>query len=142
MAEAWARKFAAAYAPKLDLQIYSAGIEAHGLNPMAIAIMQKHGIDISSQTSDLLTDEMLRQTDLIVTVCSYADSQCPVLPATTEKLHLPIVDPARAEGSADEIAECFDRVCVQIKHQMIDLITRLAINQGYPGLDQGININE
>ncbi|MCH8137004.1 MAG: arsenate reductase ArsC [Proteobacteria bacterium] len=126
MAEAWARELAPLYAPELELQFFSAGIEAHGLNPMAVATMRKHGVDISNHSSDPVTDEMLRHSDLVITVCSDADSRCPVLPAATEKLHMPFVDPARAEGSADEIEEGFDRVCEHIKIQMIALLTRLA----------------
>lgn len=126
MAEAWTRELAPRYAPGLGIQAFSAGIETHGLNSMAVVTMQKHGIDISSHSSDLLTDKMLQQSDLIVTVCSHAESRCPVLPVTTEKLHLAFADPASAEGSEAEIAVCFDRVCVQIREQVIALLMRLA----------------
>jgi arsenate reductase len=133
MAEAWTRELAPRYAPGLKIQVFSAGIESHGLNPMAVATMQKHGIDISRHSSDLLTDKMLQHSDLIVTVCSHADSRCPVLPAATQKLHLPFTDPASAEGSEDEIAACFDSVCRQIRDQVISLLTRLADSRQQQG---------
>ena len=75
MAEGWARHLS----PR-DWEIQSAGIEAHGKNPRAIAVMKEAGIDISAQESTRVTDDMLESADLVVTVCGHADEHCPVLP--------------------------------------------------------------
>ena len=106
MAEGWARELARQYGDAW-LAVESAGIEAHGKNPRAIAVMQDAGLDISNQESTRLTDEMLAGTDLVVSVCGHADENCPVLPAGTRKIHWPLDDPAKAEGTEDEIMKVF-----------------------------------
>ncbi|VAX08820.1 Arsenate reductase thioredoxin-coupled, LMWP family [hydrothermal vent metagenome] len=120
MAEGWARKFAQ------DLfEIQSAGIEAHGKNPRAIAIMQEAGVDIATQESTKVTEIMLEQADLVVTVCGHADEHCPVLPAGTQKQHWPLEDPAKAEGSEDEIIQIFRASRDEIKNRVKDLLQEL-----------------
>ena len=126
MAEGWARSLATQLAPELNLQVSSAGLEAHGLNPNAVSTMAALGVDISSQTSDILTDEMLTEADLVVSVCSHADSNCPLLPAGTRKLHLPFEDPAGASGSQAEVDAVFNTVCEQIRASISDLLCDLA----------------
>ena len=102
MAEGWAKHFSSG-----ELDVQSAGIEAHGKNPKAIAVMKKAGIDISQQESTKLTQDMLDWADVIVTVCGHADEHCPVLSATIEKIHWPLNDPAKATGGEEYIMEVF-----------------------------------
>ena len=78
MAEGWARQLAAE-----GVTVQSAGIEAHGRNPRAIAVMKEAGVDISGQESTRVNDAMLEAADLVVTVCGHADEHCPALPAGT-----------------------------------------------------------
>ncbi|SDK40064.1 arsenate reductase (thioredoxin) [Lacicoccus qingdaonensis] len=75
-------------------EVYSAGIETHGVNPKAIQVMDEIDIDISSQTSDLIEADILKRSDLVVTLCSDADVNCPVIPHGVEKEHWPFDDPA------------------------------------------------
>ena len=98
MAEGWARHLGGN-----ALQVESAGIEAHGKNPRAIAVMKEAGVDISGQESIRVTDEMIRHADVVVTVCGHADEHCPVLPPDVRKIHWPIPDPARATGTEAEV---------------------------------------
>ncbi len=102
MAEGWGRHFAAG-----PIEVQSAGIEAHGKNPRAIAVMREAGIDISGQASTRLTPAMLDWADVVVTVCGHADEHCPALPAGTRKIHWPLNDPAKAQGSEEEIMAVF-----------------------------------
>ncbi|MGD2136617.1 MAG: arsenate reductase ArsC [Gammaproteobacteria bacterium] len=102
MAEGWARHLG-----KGAVEVQSAGIEAHGKNPRAIAVMREAGIDISGQESTRLTPQMLAAADLVVSVCGHADENCPVLPAGTRKVHWPLDDPAKATGDAAAIMEVF-----------------------------------
>ncbi|MCG8415264.1 MAG: arsenate reductase ArsC [Pseudomonadales bacterium] len=125
MAEGWMRHLGAELAPELNLKVSSAGLEAHGVNPRAVACMQQQGIDISSHTSDILTDSMLADADLIVTVCSHADANCPLVPPTIEKRHIPFDDPAKATGTEQEIADCFTRVCGEIRDALQSLVLQL-----------------
>lgn len=102
MAEGWTRHLAPP-----GIAVRSAGLEAHGLNPNAVATMQAAGVDISAQRSAVLAHADLDWTDRVVTVCGHADEHCPLLPPGTHKQHWPIEDPAGATGSADHVAAVF-----------------------------------
>ena len=73
-----------------EWQVYSGGIEAHGVNPKAIEAMKEVGIDISNHTSNLIDKNILNQSDLVVTLCSDADNNCPILPPNVKKRTLGI----------------------------------------------------
>ncbi len=120
IAEGWAKQFAPA-----DWRIESAGIEAHGKNPRAIAVMQEAGVDISAQESTRVTDAMLAGADLVVTVCGHADEHCPALPPTVKKLHWPLNDPARAAGSEADIMQVFRASRDDIKERTGKLLAEL-----------------
>lgn len=120
MAEGWARALAGA-----NHDIQSAGIEAHGKNPRAIAVMREAGLDIAGQESTRLTGEMVSQADVVVTVCGNADENCPVLPAGTRKEHWPLDDPAQATGTEDEIMAVFRRSRDDIHRRVTELLERL-----------------
>jgi arsenate reductase len=123
MAEGWARALGAD-----DLQVQSAGIEAHGKNPRAIAVMQEAGVDISAQASTRVTDDMLQAADLVVTVCGHADEHCPVLPPGTRKEHWPLEDPARAAGSEEQVMAVFRASRDTIRQRVLDLLQRLGVS--------------
>lgn len=120
MAEGWARALA-----DDGTVVQSAGIEAHGRNPRAIAVMKEAGIDISQQASTRVDDDMLKSADLVVTVCGHADEHCPLLPTATRKEHWPLDDPARAGGSEDEIMRVFRTSRDEIRQRVEDLLQRL-----------------
>jgi len=121
MAEGYLRKYADA-----SVEVYSAGIEAHGLNPKAVASMARDGVDISGQKSTLVDEYAAMVFDLILTVCDNAQENCPVFPskagATTVRLHHSFPDPAKAEGTPDEIQAAFDSVRDQIRDYCRELI--------------------
>ena len=121
IAEAWARHLGNDW-----LQVQSAGIEAHGKNPRAIAVMKEVGIDISNQQSTKLTNDMLAATDYLVTVCGHADEHCPVVPEGIQKEHWPLSDPAKATGTEEEIMHVFKTGRDDIRQRVADLIERLT----------------
>lgn len=120
MAEGWARRLGGA-----DFEVLSAGIEAHGKNPRAIAVMAEAGVDIAGQESTRLTAEMLAGVDLVVTVCGHADEHCPVLPAGTRKEHWPLTDPAKATGGEEEVMAVFRASRDEIRGRVEGLLGRL-----------------
>ena len=122
IAEGWARALGDS-----QLQVMSAGIEAHGKNPRAIAVMQEAGVDISRQESTRLTDAMLASADYLVTVCGHADEHCPVLPPGVRKEHWPLNDPAKASGSEAEIMAVFRASRDDIRQRVADLLQRLGM---------------
>jgi arsenate reductase len=119
MAEGWGRQLSRAH------EFRSAGIEAHGKNPRAIAVMQEAGIDISDQESTRLNAAMLDWAGLVVTVCSHADEHCPVLPPETRKLHWPLEDPAKAAGSEAHIMQVFRASRDDIRRRVRELLESL-----------------
>jgi arsenate reductase len=121
MAEGWSRQLGGDV-----FSVASAGIEAHGKNPRAIAVMQEAGVDISGQESTLVNDEMLQRADIVVTVCGHADEQCPVLPPGVKKVHWPLADPAKARGSEEEIMAQFRATRNEVKRRVAGLHTLLA----------------
>ena len=88
-------------------EIYSAGLEAHGLNSRAIKVMNEIGIDISNHTSNEIDPKLLAEMDYGITLCGDAEESCPLTPPSVTKMHWPFPDPAKATGTEDEIIEQF-----------------------------------
>jgi len=121
MAEGYLRKFADA-----SVEVYSAGIEAHGLNPHAVSSMARDGVDISSQKSTLVDEYAAMVFDVVLTVCDNARENCPILPskagAPAVRLHHSFPDPAKAQGTPEDIQKAFDAVRDQIRDYCRELI--------------------
>ncbi len=117
IAEGWTRHLGGD-----NISVESAGIEAHGKNPRAIAIMKEAGIDISGQESTIVDQTMLGRADVVVTVCGHADEQCPVLPPEVKKIHWPLTDPAKAVGTEAEIMAEFRATRDDIENRVRDLL--------------------
>jgi arsenate reductase len=126
MAEGWAHHCGDDW-----LQVQSAGIEMHGVNPRATVVMREAGVDISRQESTRRTDQMLAAADYLVTVCGHADENCPMLPADIRKEHWPIDDPAKAAGSEEEVMTVFRESRDDIRLRVEELIKRLSDKQGH-----------
>ena len=120
MAEGWANHLGAG-----RVIAESAGIEAHGKNPRAIAVMHEAGVDISGQESTRVTDAMIARADILVTVCGHADEHCPVLPSGKKKIHWPLTDPAKAKGSEEEIMAQFRATRDEVRRRVQDLLDNL-----------------
>ncbi|MGI2328838.1 arsenate reductase (thioredoxin) [Planococcus sp. YIM B11945] len=105
MAEGFGKKYLSD-----DYDVYSAGIEAHGLNPKAVKAMEEAGVDISNQTSDLLDMELLKKADFVITLCGDANDNCPAVPPHVTRWHWGFPDPARAEGTEEEKWSVFQSV--------------------------------
>ena len=112
MAEGWTR------ALKGDLfEVYSAGVEIHGLNRDAVAVMAEAGVDISLHQSKHVNSLAAVDLDVVITVCGHAHETCPYFPATCDVIHAGFDDPPKmaarlAEQGADREAQldCFRRV--------------------------------
>lgn len=102
----------------------SAGIESHGLNARAVSAMREIGIDISTQRSKVVTDDMIASADLIITVCDHAKEHCPVIPLKIRQLHWSFDDPAKATGTEQDITDTFRRVRDEIGAKVKDLLAR------------------
>jgi arsenate reductase len=105
IAEGYLRQFAGDKA-----EVYSAGIETHGVNPRAIATMKEDGIDISAHTSNNINEYKGIDFDYVITVCDHAKESCPYFPTNAVKFHYNFPDPAKASGTEDEINDQFKTV--------------------------------
>ncbi|WP_067726696.1 arsenate reductase (thioredoxin) [Oceanobacillus damuensis] len=105
MAEGWAKKYLGE-----EWEVRSAGIEAHGLNPKAVKAMDEAGVDISEQKSEMIDMDYLNNATLAVTLCGDAADKCPMTPPHVKREHWGFDDPAKAEGTEEEVWEVFRRV--------------------------------
>jgi len=98
MAEGWARHL------KGDiLDVWSAGMEKHGMNPLAVQVMNEAGIDISSHHSKLISELDEDDFDYVITVCDNAHESCPLFPGKARVIHKGFDDPPRlATGATNE----------------------------------------
>lgn len=122
MAEGWTRRLAPS-----GVNVESAGIEAHGKNPRAIAVMAEAGVDISAQESTIVSDDMMNRADLVITVCGHADEQCPVVPPHARKFHWPLTDPAKATGSEEEIMAEFRATRDEVRSRVAQLLAESGL---------------
>lgn len=121
MAEGWARHLAGDW-----LDVYSAGLEPKGLNPLAVDVMREAGVDISGQTSDPILPDLLVQMDWVITLCGDAEERCPVTPPHVARLHWPFPDPARVQGTPEEVRVRFREVRDGILRQVQAFLRELV----------------
>jgi arsenate reductase (thioredoxin) len=96
-------------------QIYSAGVETHGVNPKAIEVMKEDGVDISNHTSNNIDEYISIPFDYIITVCDNANEKCPIFPGLANRFHYNFPDPAKAAGTEEDVMKEFRKVRNQIK---------------------------
>ncbi len=116
-----------------ELAPASAGIEKHGLNPDAVAVMAEIGIDISGHQSKTL-DELPGEFDYVVTVCGHANETCPYFPARTAVVHQGFDDPpalARQAATREEGLAHYRRVRDEIREYILTLPA--ALNKAEKG---------
>ena len=117
MAEGWTRAL-----KNEVIEVYSAGVETHGLNPIAVEVMAEAGVDISAHFSKHLDTLQDMVFDVVITVCDKARESCPYFPGAKKMLHLGFADPpalaaeiqARG-GSEQEQRDCYRRVRDEIR---------------------------
>ncbi|WP_316786666.1 MULTISPECIES: arsenate reductase ArsC [Pedobacter] len=105
-------------------EIYSAGIETHGVNPKAVQVMAEDHIDISGNTSNHVDEYSKIDFDMVITVCDNANEACPFFPGKVERLHQNFPDPAKATGTPEEIMDEFRRVRDLIKAFSADFVNQ------------------
>ena len=120
MAEGWAR------ALKSDvIEPYSAGIEMHGLNPLAVKVMAEAGVDISGQRSKKVDELATVDFDYVVTVCGHANETCHMwLSGKAKVVHIGFDDPptlARGAKNEEEALTHYRRVRDEIRAFVLTL---------------------
>lgn len=119
MADAWLKHLGGE-----RYEVLSAGLEAHGLNPRAVQVMQESGIDMTSHTSDVIDPEILNRAAYVITLCGHADEHCPVISnPNVSKWHWGFDDPAKATGTEEEIMQQFRAVRDAIRARIEQFVT-------------------
>ena len=117
MAEGYLRHFA-----NNKAKIFSAGLEKHGVNPLAIACMHEDGINISKHTSNHIEKYAHIAFDFVLTVCNHADERCPVFFSSAKRVHQNFQDPSKTIGTEKEVLAHFAQVREEIKAFCKDFI--------------------
>ena len=125
MAEGWAR-----HLKSESLDAYSAGIERHGLNPLAVKVMAEAGVDISGFRSKTVDELPEQEFDYVITLCGHAQETCPFFPAKTKRLHVGFGDPPKLAEHAQNEEEAlphYRRVRDEIKDYVQSLPASLRV---------------
>lgn len=124
MAEGWTRHFHGD-----TVEAYSAGIEAHGMNPNAMQVMKEAGVDISGQSSKLAESLSSVPLDLVVTVCGHADENCPTFLTKAKLVHVGFDDPPKLakevdseEAALDQYRRVRDEIRDFVASRLLDLV--------------------
>ncbi len=117
MAEGFATEFG-----KEFVEVHSAGLMHAGVHKRAITVMKEVGIDISNQKSKSIDEDLLKQMDIIVTLCGNAKELCPWTPSYIKRIHWPIKDPVGTIGTEEVIMKEFRRARDEIKERVRELV--------------------
>lgn len=104
-------------------EVFSAGTEPKGINPLTLRVLAEAGIDASFARSKSVTEFLGQSFDYVVTVCDQARQSCPVFPGVHESLHWGYEDPAAAEGTDEERLRVFRRILIQIGERVAQFTT-------------------
>ena len=125
IAEGWTRHL------KGDqIEVWSAGVETHGLNQTAVKVMAEAGVDISRHQSKNVSDLLEIPFDYVITVCDHARESCPIFPRPVKKIHQGFDDPpflAKSAQSENEVLEIYRRVREEIRDFVKTLPSSLFI---------------
>lgn len=113
------------YLSKNKLEVYSAGVETHGLNTRAVLSMSEDNVDISSHTSNHIDEYKHIDFDMVITVCDHAREVCPWFPSNARMVHHSFRDPAKVTGTEAEIMSAFREVRNEIKKYSIELMKEI-----------------
>ena len=110
MADGWLKHFTL----RDKVEVYSAGTHPEKVNPYAIKVMRKYGIDISKNNSNNVLEYKDIEFDYVITVCDSAKELCPVF-SSANVIHESFPDPAKAKGTDEELTKIYSEVCKDLK---------------------------
>lgn len=120
------------YYAKGNVKIFSAGLESHGVHPMAVEVMAEDSIDISHQPSKALDALSRKKFDYLITVCEEARVALPAHFKFKKKKHFDIPDPAKFRGTDEETREVFRQAREQIKKAILKFIGQELLADSTP----------
>ena len=108
------------------VEAHSAGLMPAGVNSYAARAMAEAGIDISAQRSKAIDAALLKEMDVIVTLCGHAEALCPATPPDIKRVHWPIKDPVGTAGSDADIMAAFRAARDEIARRVRELLAALS----------------
>ena len=129
MAEGYLKHFAGNKA-----EVYSAGVERHGVNPRAIEIMKEDNIDISKHTSNNVNEYRDINFDYVITVCDNAKERCPYFPSRAKKFHHDFPDPAKATGNDTQVIHQLETSGIRLKNTVRNLFPQISKSNRFKSL--------
>ena len=109
------------------LEVYSAGTHPEKVNPYAVKVMQRYGIDISENKSNNIEEYIDIEFDFVLTVCDSAKELCPIFPSSNA-IHKSFPDPANAKGTDEELIEVYSDVCNNLNLFLKEFLKEYIIN--------------
>ena len=104
-------QMAEGFARELGADAHSAGTEpAERVHPLAIKVMAEKGVDLTGGEPRRLDEFLGQDFDAVITVCGDAEERCPAFPGNVRREHWPLPDPAKAEGTEEEVLAFFRQV--------------------------------
>lgn len=107
------------------IEPYSAGLSPFYVHPRAIEVLKELGIDISKQKSKAIDEGILKNMDIIITLCGQVEASCPSTPPEIKRIHWHIDDPVGTAGTEEEIMGAFRKTRDKIKEKIENLINEL-----------------
>ena len=104
-------------------EVYSAGTEPKGINPLTLRVLAEAGMDASWARSKSVNECVGQSFDYVITVCDQARQNCPVFPGVHESLHWSYEDPAAAEGTEEERLAVFRKIFIQLGERIRQFAT-------------------
>ena len=104
-----------------ESEVYSAGPAPVSVNPLAVEMMAERGVDISNARSKSL-QEITAVPDVVITLCGEPGEACATYPGKAKIIHWPVRDPARAQGSREEVLKVFREVRDEIETRVKALL--------------------
>lgn len=114
-----------------DFEVFSAGTEPRGVNPLTIRVLEEAGLPTQGLRSQSVREFLGQEFDYVITVCDQAREACPVFPGSHNSLHWGYDDPAAATGTEEERLAAFRRVITQLGNR-IALFVPIALRAEAP----------
>jgi arsenate reductase len=112
--------------PEGKWKAFSAGtVPAGFVHPMALRVLEEAGIHHQgvSKSVDVFKGQSF---DLVVTVCSDAEENCPVWLGKGRKLHISLEDPGAVKGDEETRLNAFRQTREEIRKRILPVLTEQA----------------
>jgi arsenate reductase len=106
-----------------DFDVFSAGTEPRGVNPLTLRALLEAGIPSDGLRSKSVSEYLDQSFDYVVTVCDDARQVCPVFPGLHESLHWGYDDPAAVEGPEEIRMAAFRKTLTAIGERVNQFAT-------------------